>query len=418
MSITPRLGYRASVSSRPSSRSASPPQVLIAGGGVAGLEALVGLRTLAGERLELELISPERSFANRPLLVGAAFGAGPGPVIEVADVARTVDARCTVDAVTEVVPQANLITLGDGTSRGYDILVMAPGARPAGWIPGAIAFGAPGGTRRFRSVLAAAERESMSRIVFAIPDQVGWPLALYELALLTADRLRASGVDAQITLVTPEPAPLAAFGAHASSVVLDQLEEGGIRFVPGLHAEELASGELRARPGNVRLQADAVVTLPTLCGPEIRGLPADEQGFIPVDRHGLVRGLEDVYAAGDAISFPIKHGGLAAAQADAVAEAIAARVGAAVEPQPFRGVLRGLLLAGGQSHYLECAVEGALGGAGAVSSKPLWWPPAKIAGRYIAPYLSGQISGPPAMPSPLPVALEIDLDADRFPTLA
>ena len=63
-------------------------------------------------------------------------------------------------------------------------------------------------------------------------------------------------------------------------------------------------------------------------GPGIDGLPADEDGFIPVDDHGRVKGVEDIYAAGDGTNFPIKQGGLGTQQADAVAEHIAHRVGA------------------------------------------------------------------------------------------
>ena len=37
-------------------------RVLIAGGGVAGLEALLALRDLAGDRVELTLLSPETDF--------------------------------------------------------------------------------------------------------------------------------------------------------------------------------------------------------------------------------------------------------------------------------------------------------------------------------------------------------------------
>ena len=38
------------------------PKVLVAGGGVAALETMLSLRQLAGERLEIELLSPERTF--------------------------------------------------------------------------------------------------------------------------------------------------------------------------------------------------------------------------------------------------------------------------------------------------------------------------------------------------------------------
>ena len=66
------------------------------------------------------------------------------------------------------------------------------------------------------------------------------------------------------------------------------------------------------------------------------GLPGDERGFVPVDEHGRVPGLDGVWAAGDCVAYPIKQGGIAAQQADAAADSIAARAGAPVDPQPFR----------------------------------------------------------------------------------
>ena len=99
-----------------------------------------------------------------------------------------------------------------------------------------------------------------------------------------------------------------------------------------------------------------------------------------------MRGVAGVYAAGDGINFPIKQGGLATQQADAVAETIAAAVGADVEPEPFRPVLRGLLLTGGDDRFMRHTVAGG-GGEGEVSGHTLWWPPTKIAGRYISGYL-------------------------------
>jgi sulfide:quinone oxidoreductase len=147
--------------------------------------------------------------------------------------------------------------------------------------------------------------------------------------------------------------------------------------------------------------ADAVVALPALVGPWIDGLPADADGFIPVNAHGRVTDVPNVYAAGDATAFPIKQGGLATQQADAVAEAIAVDLGFRPDARPFRPVLRGLLLTGGAPLYLRAE----LGDAGEVrarsdalaphraltgqtSSRALWWPPGKVAGRYLAPYLA------------------------------
>ena len=143
---------------------------------------------------------------------------------------------------------------------------------------------------------------------------------------------------------------------------------------------------------------DTVISLPRLVGPGIPGLPSDAGGFLPTDAHGYVRGVERVLAAGDATTFPVKQGGLATQQADAAAAAIAQELGATAEARPFAPVLRGLLLTGGAPLYLRAKLD-AEGGrrsgtarrrrlTGEVSSRALWWPPGKVAGRYLAPYLS------------------------------
>lgn len=56
-------------------------------------------------------------------------------------------------------------------------------------------------------------------------------------------------------------------------------------------------------------------------------------------------------------------------------------------------MLRGLLLTGGAPLYLRAELTGdeepmARTLRGEVSGRALWWPPGKVAGRYLAPYLS------------------------------
>ena len=103
---------------------------------------------------------------------------------------------------------------------------------------------------------------------------------------------------------------------------------------------------------------------------------------------GRIKGLEDVYAAGDGTSFPVKQGGLAAQMADAAASAIAEAAGASVEPAPFDPVLRGLLLTGAEPEYLRAELGGGRMYASTAADSPLWWPAGKIAARYLSPYLA------------------------------
>ena len=205
--------------------------------------------------------------------------------------------------------------------------------------------------------------------------------------------------------MTPEERPLALFGREASAVVADLLVSERIEFVGGVHAD-VEHGAVLA--GARRIDVDRTVTLPVPVGPRIPGLPADADGFLPVDPHGLVWGVQDVFAAGDVTGSPVKQGGLAAQQAVAAAEAIAARHGVDIDPEPFRPVVRGMLLTGGRPRWLRSEP-----GASSASPQALWWPPTKIATRYLAPYLVGgdgaeELRRPPA--GARPVQRELDLD--------
>jgi sulfide:quinone oxidoreductase len=201
------------------------------------------------------------------------------------------------------------------------------------------------------------------------------------------------------------------FGEDPASAVAALLDERGIDVTLDAHAVRVAGDRLELLAG-ADIEADAVIALPGLRGPAISGLPADSLGFIPADEHGRVDGAADVFAAGDATTFPIKQGGLAAQQADAAAQSIAALAGAPVAPEPFRAILRGLLLTGGVPQFIRTDLGGWGQHAFALDSDPLWWPPSKIAGRYLGPFLAEQgayaaLTGPP--PDGIPV--ELDLSA-------
>jgi sulfide:quinone oxidoreductase len=375
------------------------PRVLVAGGGVAALEAVLALRAEAGMRVELELIAPHDELRYPPLEVVEPFGLVP-PRVELGEALAELAARHRRDAVADVDTREHLVRTREGAILRYEALVLAVGARPLPPPEGMLVWGDASTRAAFASLLAAAERGELEHLLFAVPDGVRWSLPLYELAVMTARRLASAGVHVRIALVTPEHAPLAIFGSRPSGRLLEYLESLGIVFVSGTHVKRVATGEAVLAGDERRLPADRVVTIPALRGPALPGVPHDAQEFIPVDPHGAVRGVPDVYAAGDATDHEIKHGGLATQQADAVAEAIAARCGAPVTPAPFRPVLRGMLLTGEQPQYLEANIgEARRDPAGA--STPLWWPPAKVAGRHLAPFLAARLGGaPPADPTP------------------
>lgn len=369
-----------------------PTRALIAGGGVAALELLLALRALAGERVEIDLLSTEREFVYKPFAVAEPFDVGEAHRFDLASIVRDRGARLLVGALAGVDAERRHALTDDGSELAFDVLAIAVGARPREALSGALTFPGQGSSRSFRGLLSELSAGKVGRLAFAVPNGIAWALPIYELALMTATFAAAHGLDdLEITLVTPEEAPLGLFGRRASNAVGALLAERGIVVRTGAQPALVQDDRLVVTPGEP-VPADCVVALPALEGPGLPGVPHDPGGFIPTDPHGRVEGLAHVYAAGDATTFPIKQGGIATQQADAAATSIAALAGAPVTPEAFRPVLRGLLLTGNTPGYLQADVRGGEAETSLMEMQPLWWPPGKIAGHYLSRYIATLIA--------------------------
>ena len=367
-----------------------PPQrcrVLIAGAGVAGIEALLALTELAGDRVELTLIAPTDRFVYRPLLVAEPFGIGTATNVDLKPLFAETGAEHVHDSLASVEPGDRVVTTGSGARLPYDALLIAVGAHPVASLPGALSFGGAEERARFGALLGDLGHRGVKRVAFVVPPAAAWSIAAYELALLTAherDTRRLSGVE--LFVVTHEAAPLELLGAAATELVAARLEEAGIALRVAGAAELFEDGELRFADGEP-LEVDRAVALPALEVPPLPGLPQRDHGFVVTDVQMHASGLERVWAAGDVTSFPIKQGGLAAQQADVAARSIAAHAGAHAPLEAFQPVLRAALITGETPEYMRSAIARNADGEAAVG-RALWWPPLKLAGRYLAPYLA------------------------------
>ena len=390
-------------------------RVLIAGGGVAALEAALALRELAGERVSVALLAPEPHFWYRPLAVAEPFQLGKVRHFDLGALADEAGAIFTPGALVSVDAERRLAYTSPGGAVAYDMLLIACGAAPKPAVEGALTFRGPADTSRIEQLLAEIERGEVRRVAFAVPAGAVWSLPAYELALLTASWLDDRSIDGvELALVTPEDEPLRIFGPEPSAAVQALLDERGIALHTRAQPAEARDGELLLVMGGI-VAADRVVALPRLQGPRIGGVPQTFEGFIPVDTRAQVLAMPDVYAAGDITTFPVKQGGLAAQQADVAAEAIAAKAGVDLSPQPFRPVLRGLLLTGTEPRYLRTDLVEETAEA---SLEYLWWPPAKIVGRYLAPFLArfagAEVAVDLTPESGIPVEVELDAGAGEF----
>ncbi len=386
-------------------------KVTIVGGGVAALEAMIALRRLAEERVAIELVTPAPEWSYRPLVVAEPFGLGEAERYDLVNMTRDHGAAMHLAGVQAVKADAHQLLTWDGRTLDYELLLLAIGAKPTPALPNSVTVAGPGYTGHFRTVLRELDERRIRRVVFAVPGGASWPLPLYELALMTAAHVAERGLrHVELSIVTPEQEPLELFGPAASTAVRELLTERQVAVHTGHYPADVRKHELRLTPEG-SIPADRVVSLPRLAGPFLPGLPHDAEGFIPTDLHGLVNGQADVYAAGDATGFPIKQGGVATQQADAAAEAIAARLGADVEPRPFRPVMRGMLLTGQTPRYLRADLSGMSGDSSTASEHALWWPPSKIAGRWLAPYLAASHD---ELKAPRGLAVDTDLTAIKW----
>jgi sulfide:quinone oxidoreductase len=362
-------------------------RALIVGGGVGGLEAALAINDLAKDHVYTTLLAPGPEFVYRPMTVREPFALTGAKHYRLDQIAGDIGVELVSDRFQSLDAAERVVHTEGGHMLQYDALVLALGARLYPRFEHAITIDDRLLDQQLHGLIQDVEGGYVHRLAFISPTPMPWPMPIYELALMTARRAYDMGVDVSITIATPENAPLAIFGAEASEAVERLLEEHDILTITSAHCDVPEPGRVTIRPGERQLHAERIVALPQLLGPSTPGVPTGTEGFIPVDEHCSVRGLEHVYAAGDATDFPIKLGGIAAQQADVAARAIARLAGVPVEDRAFDPEIHGILIGGGEPLYLSARVTGGQGSTSQVTRTAVWSPPSKIAAHYLAPYL-------------------------------
>ncbi|MGO9959695.1 MAG: NAD(P)/FAD-dependent oxidoreductase [Solirubrobacteraceae bacterium] len=362
-------------------------KVIICGAGIAGIEGLLRLRRLAGDRVEITLLSPGDDFAYRPLAVLEPFTRSSIRRYPLAQIAADTGAGVVSGSLARIDTEAREAQTHDGLSLPYDALLLALGAGESAPFDHAHVFTDRDAGQDFREIVEDLEKGRARSVAFVVPNWPVWPMPLYELALMTAERAHTLQVDAQISLITPEARPLKAFGQAAGDVIAGLLSQAGIELHVGVVATVPAPGVVSL--GETRLEADRIVTLPRVTGPAIQGISAGPGWFVPIDDRCVVRDAGGcVFAAGDATDFPIKHGGIGAQQADTAAAGIAHLAGAIDRPPPLKPVIRSMLLTGARPLYLVANVVSGLGWSSEVYEQPPWQAEDKVVAEELGPYLA------------------------------
>jgi sulfide:quinone oxidoreductase len=188
------------------------------------------------------------------------------------------------------------------------------------------------------------------------------------------------------------------------------LDDHAIAFHGGVRPVAADAGELELDDGT-RIPADAIVALPGLRGRPIEGLPQDAQGFVAVDEHGAVDGLDGGLRRRRRDDLPAQAGRPGGPAGRRRGRGDPRRPRRSAHAAALRGVLRGVLYTDREPAYLRAPARGE---AAAPRSWSMWWPPSKIAGRHLAPYLTVR-AGAPRAPEARPeiglVPVSIDVRA-------
>jgi len=364
-------------------------EVVIAGGGIAALEAMLALRALAGDRVGITLVAPNAEFHYRPLVVREPFTSAPTSGYKLSDIADRAGAHLVADRFKWLDPGARNLHTDHGLTLHYDAALLALGARAHPRFRDALTLDESRLGEQLAEFVDALDRGLVNSVALVVPSLPIWSLPAYELALMTANRAAAQGREVAVLLITPEDAPLAALGVNASAEVGRLLSEAGVTTITSANSQIREPGKIDLYPLRRSFSVDRIIALPELYAPAVPGVPTSaERGFVTVDQYGAVHGLKRVYAAGDLIDSPVKHAGLSADQADVVAGAIAALAGAPLQPRPLRPALHVLLLGAAEPLFIRSQTVGEHDTDVEIGKDPLWDPAHRLHTDYLGPCLS------------------------------
>jgi sulfide:quinone oxidoreductase len=360
---------------------------VIVGGGVAAVETTLALQDLAAERIAMTVLAPNEELVYRPMTVREPFAYAPAARYPLASIVAGAGAELIAGRLGRVEPDKQLVHTEDGVQLEYDALVLALGAKLYPRYKHAVTIDDRCMDETLHGLIQDIEAGHLTSIAFVAPGRMAWPLPLYELALMTAGRAYDVNMPLEATIVTPEEKPLAIFGQEVSDGVAALLEQKAIRTITSGYAEIPEPGEVVINPRDRRLRTARVIALPELYGPSVPGLHVSEHGFIHVNRFCGVPHAGPIFAAGDAVDFPVKQGGLGCQQADVAAESVAKLSGVEIEPRVFNPVIHGVLLTDEHPRYIAAKITGGHGFASHFSVTPIEGATHKIAAKYLAPYL-------------------------------
>lgn len=287
--------------------------ILILGGGFAGVVAAETLASRLGKEHRIVMISRHQDFTFYPALVRLAFGK-----CEVDDVFYDLR-QAMLDRRIEFIqaeiaypdPERREVVIPHGAYKGrmpYDYCVFALGRRLAteqvpGFYEHANHLLTTGAALKFREALQGFHR---GHAVIGYCHDARLSVPVFETAFALDRMLRDSGdrEAVKITVIGPERLGGQLGGAEVEAELAESLRTHDIEFQPDFSVTEVNEHEVITNQ-NQRMAYDLLMLVPPFSGPGeamYTGL-TDINGYIRVDRHMRASGGEHLYAAGDCVNF-------------------------------------------------------------------------------------------------------------------
>src|SRR3954469_1834899 len=198
----------------------NPMRVVVAGGGVGGLETLVALNALAGDRVSVTLVAPDDAFTLRALDVFEPFGLGRPKRYPLAELTAGLGVALVPERVARVDGARRHVVLGGGGELPYDALVVAVGAIPYPAFDHGVVFDRARSPEPFDALLSDVQAGRAGSVAVVVPAGTTWALPAYAPAIWLPSSGGPGGAPRPVlTLVTAEREPLQAFGAPAGAMI-------------------------------------------------------------------------------------------------------------------------------------------------------------------------------------------------------
>ncbi len=361
---------------------------MICGGGLAGIEGLLRLRRLAGSEVDIALVGAADVLVYRPQTVTEAFDPATARRYPIARILADTGVRWERDQLSWVDRGRRIVHTGDGREIAYDALLLAVGAREVPPSPHVRLF-TDRNAAEYRRVLDDVAGGRIESLVFVQQTGPSWMLPIYELALLTTQHAREHHRRVDVSIVVPDPRPLPALGAQAGALMTGLLSDAGITLYTAAQAHVQSARRVELLPSATLLHPDAIVALPTITGPNVRGIPGyAEDRFLHVDEYCRVRHTDGrIFAAGDATDLPVKHGGVGTQQADTAAAGIAHLAGRGPLPDPLRPIVNATLITADGPRYLSAQLISGQGWHTRLYEQPPWNPTDKLVAAELGDHL-------------------------------